>query len=469
MAKTWGGRFDKPTDALVERFTESISFDHKLADVDIEGSLAHVEALQAARLLSAAETKTLSRGLRKVREQIRKGRLKLDVSLEDIHTLVETALTREVGPVAGKLHTARSRNDQVATDLRLYMRLCVADAVEAGLALIETLASGAEREKSTVMPGYTHLQRAMPVTLGHHLAAYAHMFTRDMDRFLTAWDRASVLPLGSGALAGTNHPLDRLRTARRLGFQSAALNSLDAVADRDFLVDFLSACASTQMHLSRLCEDLVLWASAEFGYLVMEDSVATGSSLMPQKKNPDVAELVRGKTGRVYADLIGLLTVLKGLPLAYNRDLQEDKVFLFDAHETVTACLKIMEHFLNHVRFQAAWMDVTAQQDPTLLATDLADVLVKQGMPFRQAHEVVGRVVRSCLAQRKRLQDLEDSDLWAFSRVFPKGTAASLSVQASVNGKKALGGTSPVNVSSQVRALKTLVRKMDRRIPRDPQ
>lgn len=467
MAKTWGGRFDEPTDALVEQFTESISFDRKLAAVDVEGSIAHVSALKGAKLLTGAEAAALTRGLKRVRVLLEKGKLPLDASLEDIHTAVESALSRIAGPVAAKLHTSRSRNDQVATDLRLYLRGCVEDVVGAGLELVDTLATFASRERNTLMPGYTHLQRAMPVTLGHHLCAYAQMFVRDMDRFLAGWERAAYLPLGSGALAGVNHPIDRVATAKRLGLKGVLTNSLDAVSDRDFLVDFLSACASAQMHLSRISEDLVLWASSEFRFLEMEDSVATGSSLMPQKKNPDVAELVRGKTGRVYGNLLGLLTVLKGLPMAYNRDLQEDKVFLFDSHETVTASLKVMSHFLQHVHFRAQWMDVVTQQDATLLATDLADVLVKEGVPFREAHGIVGRVVRHALAQKKRLQDLSDPDLWIYSRKFPKGTARRLDPRISVEQKKTVGGPNPANVETQVKTLRRQARVLEKRIPRE--
>ncbi len=467
MAKTWGGRFEEPTDQLVEEFTESISFDRKLAPVDIEGSLAHVAALKDAGLLTASEAGKLSVGLRKIRGLLDRGKLPMDSSMEDIHTAVETALTKAVGPLGGKLHTTRSRNDQVATDLRLYLRGCVAEIVEAGAELVETLRKKAFQERAVLLPGYTHLQRAMPVTLGHYLCAYAFMFSRDLDRFLATWERADALPLGSGALAGVNHPIDRLRTAHRLGLKGVVENSLDAVADRDFLVDFLSAAAVTQMHLSRLSEDLVLWSSTEFQFVTMEDCVATGSSLMPQKKNPDVAELVRGKSGRVFGNLMGLLTVLKGLPMAYNRDLQEDKLFLFDSHETVTASLRVMNRFLAHIHFGNVRMDLAAQQDPTLLATDLADVLVKEGLPFRQAHEVVGRIVRYCLAQGKRLQDLTDRDLRIYSPKFPKGTARELSARRSVEQKKSRGGTSPENVKFQVGILAATLKRLRTRIPHE--
>ncbi len=453
MKKTWGGRFKKPTDPQVEAFTESISFDHRLAAFDIEGSLAHVQTLVNAKILKPQEGKKLAAGLQKVKKLLESKKLPLDSSLEDIHTAVERALTNIVGPLGGKLHTGRSRNDQVATDFRLYLRHAVKKAVEAGTHLIGILSQIALREKETLMPGYTHLQRAMPITLGHHLSAYAFMVTRDMDRFLSTWDRANALPLGSGALAGTNHPFDRKLTAKILGLKSVLENSLDAVSDRDVYVDFLSAAAITQMHLSRLSEDLILWASSEFGFIEMDDAFATGSSLMPQKKNPDVVELIRGKAGRTIANLTGLLAVLKGLPLSYNRDLQEDKHYVFDSADTVIASLKTMAGFLFTLKFKRERMEEAADKDLTFLATDLADVLVKQDVPFRLAHEVVGRVVHYCLEKGKRMQDLTDAELGRFSDLFPKGTAQHLSVLHSVNAKQAVGGTSPQNVEKQVKTL----------------
>jgi len=464
MKKTWGGRFQKSTDPQVEAFTESISFDQRLGPFDIKGSLAHVQTLVKAKLLTAAEGQKLTAGLQKVQKVLRDGKLPLDSGLEDIHTAIEKALTRIVGPLGGKLHTGRSRNDQVATDFRLYLRHAVLQSVEAGTGLIDALTRIALRERETLMPGYTHLQRAMPVTMGHHLSAYAFMLTRDMDRFLSAWERADALPLGSGALAGTNHNFDRPNTAKLLGLGSVLENSLDAVSDRDAFVDFLSAAAVTQMHLSRLSEDLVLWASSEFGFIEMDDAFATGSSLMPQKKNPDVAELVRGKSGRVFGNLMGLLTVLKGLPLSYNRDLQEDKHFVFDSADTVTASMKIMTGFLTTLKFRKGRMKEAAESDLTLLATDLADVLVKQGVPFRESHEIIGSVVRYCLEMGKRLQDLSDRELGVFSKKFPKGTGPGLSVLRSVKDKKAIGGTSPQNVVRQVGSLKKQQASLKKRV-----
>lgn len=466
MAKTWGGRFKGGTDPEVEDFTESISFDSRLAEVDIAGSRAHVKGLAAAKLLTAAEAKALDRNLEKVLKMVRSGKLPLDPSLEDVHTAVETTLTRLAGPVGGKLHTARSRNDQVSTDLRLYLRQAVRETSEAALELVETLATLADREKDSVMPGYTHMQRAMPITLGHAMAAYGHMFARDVDRFLAGWDRADVMPLGSGALAGMNHPIDRKLTAKLLGFKAVSQNSLDAVSDRDALVDFLSACACAQMHLSRLAEDLVIWNTSEFHYVELEDAFATGSSLMPQKKNPDVAELIRGKSGRVYGNLMGMLTVLKGLPLSYNRDLQEDKELFFDSFDTVKASLRLMARMLKHVQFRREWMEVAAHQDPTLLATDFADVLVKRGMPFRKAHEVIGRMVRYCLLQKKRLQDLTDAEVKLFSNLFPPGVGKLVSARSSVHGKKAVGGPSPANVAAQALSLRKSVRAYRKRLPK---
>jgi len=456
MKKTWGGRFKKSTDPQVEAFTESISFDFRLAPFDIEGSQAHVQTLVKAKLLTAPEGRKLVVGLKKVKKLLSAGKLPLDPSLEDIHTAVEKALTRIVGPLGGKLHTGRSRNDQVATDFRLYLRHAVKEAVKAGVQLIEMLAQLALREKDTLMPGYTHLQRAMPITMGHHLSAYAFMLTRDMDRFLSTWNRADALPLGSGALAGTNHSFDRKLTAKNLKLKGVLQNSLDAVSDRDVYVDFLSAAAVTQMHLSRLSEDLILWASSEFGFVEMDDAFSTGSSLMPQKKNPDVAELIRGKSGRTIGNLTGLLTVLKGLPLSYNRDLQEDKHYVFDSADTVTASLKTMTGFLGTLRFNRDQMAQKADEDLTLLATDLADILVAEGMPFRRAHEAVGQVVSYCLEHGKRIQDLNDHELRKFSDLFPKGTAGNLSVHRSVHQKRTEGGTSPQNIVQQTKALKKI-------------
>ncbi len=464
MKKTWGGRFKKSTDPQVEAFTESISFDQRLAPFDIEGSLAHVQTLVKAKLLKSQEGKKLSSGLQKVKSLLESGKLPLDSSLEDIHTAVEKALTQIIGPIGGKLHTGRSRNDQVATDFRLYLRHAVREAVQAGITLVELLTRLTVDEKDTLMPGYTHLQRAMPITLGHHLAAYAFMLTRDMDRFLATWDRANALPLGSGALAGTNHAFDRKLTAKMLGLKSVLQNSLDAVSDRDVYVDFLSAAAITQMHLSRLSEDIILWASTEFNFIEMDDAFTTGSSLMPQKKNPDVAELIRGKAGRTIANLTGLLTVLKGLPLSYNRDLQEDKHYVFDSADTVISSLKTMSGFLASVKFKRETMAEKADADLTLLATDLADILVTQGMPFRRAHEAVGQVVNYCLEHGKRIQDLNDHELNKFSDLFPKRTAENLSIHHSVNQKKSIGGTSPKNVLKQAALLRKEIFKIKKRL-----
>lgn len=444
-------------DPRVIAFTESISFDVRLGLFDIEGSLAHVKTLVKAKLLTAQEGNKLIKGLQKVGTLIQKGKFPTNTSMEDIHTAVEKALIKLVGPLGGKLHTGRSRNDQIATDARLYLRSAILKTVTTGTRFLEVLCRISLKEKNTVMPGYTHLQRAMPIVLGHHLAAYAFMIARDMDRFLTVWDRANALPLGSGALAGTNHDFDRFYTAKNLGLKSAIANSLDAVSDRDVFVDYLSAAAIIQMHLSRFSEDLILWASTEFGFIEMDDAFATGSSLMPQKKNPDVAELVRGKTGRVYGNLIGLLTVLKGLPLAYNRDLQEDKHFLFDSVDTVNGSLEVLTGFLSTLTFNRSRMAEFADKDLTLLATDLADVLVKAGVPFRESHEVIGGVVQYCLKNGKRLQDLTDNELRGFSDKFPKNTAANLSVQSSVSQKKAFGGTSPDNVVGQIALLKSKI------------
>ncbi|MBI2607117.1 MAG: argininosuccinate lyase [Deltaproteobacteria bacterium] len=452
--RLWGGRFEKATAKEVLEFTESISFDRRLALFDVAQSLAHVQGLRDAKLLTDSETRKLSSGLTEVAAMIHDGRLEMRLEHEDIHTAIEKALTAIVGNVGGKLHTARSRNDQVATDLKLYLREATKAVCAAGLTLIATLEGLAHREAETVMPGYTHLQRAMPVTLGHHLAAYAFMFTRDVDRFIFGLNRANSLPLGAGALAGTNHAIDREHNAARLGFARVDGNSLDAVSSRDFVADFISSCAIMQMHLSRLSEDIILWCSSEFGYAELDDAFATGSSLMPQKKNPDVAELVRGKSARVFGNLMGCLTLLKGLPLSYNRDLQEDKIFLFDSVDTLAASLGVMAKFLASLKFRADRMRKAVESDPAILATDLADALVRAGVPFRKTHEIVGTIVRHALSRGIRLQDLSDRELRKFSADFPPGTAKGLTVDNSVRAKQALGGPSPDNIRRQCKQLR---------------
>jgi argininosuccinate lyase len=449
IPKPWAGRFAEPTAAIVERFTSSLAVDRHLYPYDVAGSLAHVQALVRARLLTAAEGRRLTRGLERVRRELAGGRFRFAPSDEDIHMAIERRLTELVGPVGGKLHTGRSRNDQVALDLRLWLRDECERLAGAVRGLERALVATAVAHRTLVMPGYTHLQRAQPILLAHHLLAHREMLARDHGRFRDCRARADELPLGAGALAGAGFALDRARVARALGFARASANSLDAVGDRDAALEFLAACAITAVHLSRLGEELVLWASEEFGFVELPDAFATGSSMMPQKKNPDVAELVRGKSGRVIGALVALLTTLKGLPLAYNRDLQEDKVVLFDAARTVGDSLAVMAAMVPRLRFRADRMATAA--DGLLLATDLADALVERGVPFRRAHEIVGRLVRHCLGSGSALRDLDAATLARHSPVLTPALVRGLTPARSLARRRVTGGTAPAEVARQLR------------------
>ncbi|HWP67249.1 MAG TPA: argininosuccinate lyase [Candidatus Limnocylindria bacterium] len=455
--KAWVGRFDEPTAAIVEAFTSSLAVDRHLYPYDIAGSLAHVRALVRARLLTPAEGRRLARGLDRVRRELDDGRFRFRASDEDIHMAIERRLTELVGPVGGKLHTGRSRNDQVALDLRLWLRDECARLADAVRALERALVATAERHRTLVLPGYTHLQRAQPVLLAHHLLAHRAMLARDRGRFLDCRKRADELPLGAGALAGAGFAIDRARLARDLGFARPSANSLDAVGDRDAALEFLAACAITAVHVSRLGEELVLWASEEFGFVELPDAFATGSSMMPQKKNPDVAELVRGKSGRVIGALVALLTTLKGLPLAYNRDLQEDKPVLFDAARTVRDSLAVLSAMVPRLRFRAARMAEAA--DGLLLATDLADALVERGLPFRQAHEVVGGLVRHCLRTGTALRALDAATLARHSPLLTRAMVRRLTPARSLARRRVIGGTAPAEVA---RALRRARREVER-------
>jgi len=447
--KAWAGRFDEPTAAIVEAFTSSLAVDRHLYPQDVTGSLAHVRALVRARLLTAAEGRRLTRGLERVRRELDAGRFRFRASDEDIHMAIERRLTELVGPVGGKLHTGRSRNDQVALDLRLWLRAECTRLADGVRTLERALVATAEAHRTLLLPGYTHLQRAQPILLAHHLLAHREMLARDRGRFLDCRARADELPLGAGALAGSGFAIDRARLARDLGFARASANSLDAVGDRDAALEFLAACAITAVHLSRLGEELVLWATEEFGFVELPDAFATGSSMMPQKKNPDVAELVRGKSGRVIGALVALLTTMKGLPLAYNRDLQEDKVVLFDAARTLGDSLAVLAAMLPGLRFRADRMAVAA--DGLLLATDLADALVERGMPFRQAHEVVGSLVRLCLRTGIGLRDLDAPTLASHSPLLTPAMVRGLTPARSLARRRVTGGTAPAEVSRQLR------------------
>jgi argininosuccinate lyase len=463
-AKAWGGRFGAATDAAVEEFTSSLAVDLRMAEHDIRGSIAHAHALERAGLLTPRESARIERGLKRVDREIAAGRFRTQPSDEDVHMAVERRLTEIVGPVGGKIHTGRSRNDQVATDLRLWLR----DEIDRLGAAIEDLARAlivrARRDLGTVLPGYTHLQRAQPVLLSHHWLAYVEMLARDLGRLADCRTRLNVLPLGAGALAGAGFALDRRRVAAELGFASATRNSLDAVSDRDFAAEFLAAAAVLAMHLSRLGEELVLWSSQEFGFVELPDAFATGSSMMPQKKNPDVAELVRGKTGRVYGALVALLTSLKGLPLAYNRDLQEDKPPLFDAAAQVRACVEVLARMLPRLRIRADAMRAAA--GGFALATELADFLVERGLPFRQAHELVGRIVRHCLDTDRTLESLRAADLRPFSPLLDARAVRVLSTDRALARRRLLGGTAPAAVAERLGELEKRFGRRPRARPR---
>jgi argininosuccinate lyase len=439
----------EPTHRLVEEFTTSLPFDRRLYAYDIAGSMAHCEMLGRQKIIPAAEARRINAGLRAILKEFDGGRFQPSAGDEDIHMAVERRLIEKIGNVGGKLHTARSRNDQVALDLRLYLRAEIAVIRRLATKLRQALVKLAGRHGKVVMPGYTHMQPGQPVLFGHHCMAYAEMLLRDDGRLADCAQRMDVLPLGSGALAGTTFPIDRHFVARKLGFRSVSDNSMDAVSDRDFAVEFLAASAILGMHLSRLCEDLVLWSTQEFGFIDLPDAFATGSSMMPQKKNPDVAEIIRGKTGRLYGNLIALLTCLKGLPLTYNRDLQEDKEPVFDSVDTLTGSLRVLAEMLPQLVIRRRRLEAAAARGFTL-ATDLADYLSTKGLPFRQAHEVVARIVRHCLENDTTLEALTPRDLARFSKLFGPDVERWLSPHAAVQRRRAVGGTSPANVRRQL-------------------
>jgi argininosuccinate lyase len=452
----WGGRFSEPADTRARSFTASLPFDHRLWPFDIQGSEAWARAIAKGGVLSETELETILRGLGEVRAEIEGGVFPFRFELEDIHMNIERRLVEKVGPVGGKLHTGRSRNDQIATDMRLWLRA----EIDAILALIRdvqgALVDQAARHLDSPMPGYTHLQRAQPVLLAHHLLAYVFMLQRDRERYADARRRLDVMPLGAAALAGTTVPIDRDALARDLGFARPSANSLDAVADRDFALEFLAASAILAMHLSRFGEEVVLWASAEFGFVELPDAYATGSSIMPQKKNPDIAELVRGKTGRVYGDLVRLLTVMKGLPLAYHSDMQEDKEAFFDAADTVRACLGILAPFIRALRFRTDRLRAVAGESYTT-ATDLAGYLVAKGLPFREAHEVVGKAVALAVARGVGLEALPLDELQRLCPLFGPDFQQAISVEASLALRHVYGGTAPAAVARALGEARALV------------
>jgi len=449
VSKLWGGRFTKKTDQLVEEYTASITFDKELAEEDIEGSLAHVTMLGKCGILPADDVEKIKDGLLQVQGMIRRGELEYTIQNEDIHMNIEKTLIDLIGPVGGKLHTGRSRNDQVATDMHLYLRKRVVEFVGLLIKLQEALLEKAKDNLDTIIPGYTHLQRAQPILFAHHMMAYVSMFQRDLERLQDSYKRVDMLPLGAGALAGTTFPIDRHFVAEQLGFGRVYENSLDAVSDRDFILEFLSNASMIMMHLSRFSEEMVLWSSTEFAFIELDDAFCTGSSIMPQKKNPDVAELVRGKTGRVYGNLFGLMTVLKSLPLAYNKDMQEDKEGMFDTVRTLQGALQLFAPMVATMKVNSDRMRQAVNQDFSN-ATDIADYLVNKGLPFRQAHEVIGKTVLYCIQNKKYLLDMSIEEFKTFSSLFESDIYQVLQPEQVVNARNVYGGTASNQVKEAI-------------------
>ena len=455
MAKMWAGRSDGNTSKIADDFNSSIRFDKRLYKQDITGSMAHAMMLGAKNIISRADAQSIIDGLQTVLDDIENGRLEIDGSAEDIHMFVEQILTERIGEPGKKLHTARSRNDQVALDLKMYVRGEIAAMKQRLVKLIRVIADRAETYKAAIMPGYTHLQRAQPITFGHHLMAYAMMFLRDIGRLSDCAARLDYSPVGCCALAGTTYDTDRYFEAEKLGFGNITLNSLDGVSDRDYCVEYLSALSLIMTHLSRFSEEIILWTSWEFGFVELSDEFTTGSSIMPQKKNSDMAELVRGKTGRVYGDLMAALTMLKGLPLAYNKDMQEDKESLFDATDTVKACTDVFIPMIETMRAKTDNMRRAAEQG-FINATDLADYLVRKGLPFRTAYKVSGRIVAYCLENGKTLETLELSEYKKFNDVFGEDLYGEISLEACVAKRISAGGTSVKSVEEQIKYVKEM-------------
>ncbi|MCP3032085.1 argininosuccinate lyase [Halobacillus sp. A1] len=449
MSKLWGGRFTKPTDKLVEEYTSSIGFDVKLALQDIQGSQAHVEMLGKCGIIAEEEAAQIKEGLQTIQKKIENEEVEFSVAHEDIHMNIEKLLIDEIGPVGGKLHTGRSRNDQVATDMHLYLKEKTKHLINLLESVQKSLADQAEQHVDTIIPGYTHLQRAQPVSFAHHLLAYFWMFERDKERLQDSIKRIDWSPLGAAALAGTPYPVDRKMAAESLGFENVYPNSLDAVSDRDFILEFLSISSILITHISRLSEELILWGSQEFNFVELDDAFCTGSSIMPQKKNPDVPELLRGKTGRIYGNLIGLLTLLKGLPLAYNKDMQEDKEGMFDTVETLDGALSLLAPMLASMEVKSDNMRQAVNEDYSN-ATDIADYLAVKGLPFRQAHEVIGQVVLYAIENKKYLLDLTLEEYKKFSDLFENDIYEKLAPDNVVAARSSEGGTGFEQVKEQL-------------------
>ncbi|MCA2390279.1 argininosuccinate lyase [Lactococcus sp. NH2-7C] len=453
VEKLWGGRFEASLDKQTEAFGASIKFEQRLAPFDLKGSLAHVKMLGEAGIITTEESQKIAEGLKKVEEKLLNGQIEFKMENEDIHMNMESYLHQEIGPLAGKLHTARSRNDQVATDMHLYLKSVLESVLEALKELRETIVKLAVNQIDTIMPGYTHLQHAQPISFGQHLMAYYQMLTRDFERFEFNIKHTDMNPLGAAALAGTTFPIDRMLTTELLGFEKAYDNSMDAVSDRDFILEFLSNASLLMMHLSRFCEELLLWSSHEFKFVSLSDAYSTGSSIMPQKKNPDMAELIRGKTGRVYGNLTALLTVMKGLPLAYNKDLQEDKEGMFDSADTIITSLTVMNGMLSTLTVNRVNMEKSTEQDFSN-ATELADYLATKGLPFRKAHELVGHLVLDCIKKGIYLQYVNLQDYQMLSPLINEDVYEVLKSRTAVSRRNSLGGTGFESVKKQIEEAK---------------
>lgn len=442
MAQLWGGRFTKETDKLVYNFNASISFDQKFFAQDVEGSIAHAVMLEKQGIISCEEKDAIVKGITEIREEVEKGTLEITDEYEDVHSFVEANLIKKIGDAGKKLHTGRSRNDQVALDMRLYTRMEVLETDKLLKTLLNELLNIMENNLDTYMPGFTHLQKAQPVTLAHHVGAYFEMFKRDRLRLKDIYYRMNYCPLGAGALAGTTYPLDRNYTASLLGFEGPTANSMDSVSDRDYLIEYLAALSTIMMHLSRFCEEIIIWNSNEYGFVEIDDTYSTGSSIMPQKKNPDIAELIRGKTGRVYGALVSMLTTMKGIPLAYNKDMQEDKELTFDAIDTVKGCILLFTGMMKTIQFRKDVMEVSAMKGFTN-ATDAADYLVKHGVPFRDAHSIIGQLVLYCIKENKAIDELSIDELKAISPVFEADVYDEISLETCVNKRLTFGAPGP--------------------------
>ncbi len=458
MKKPWDGRFKKALDPFIEEFSSSIDVDVKLARYDIQGSIAHIKMLGRANIISKNDAQKILHGLEEILQEASKGKLKYTSADEDIHMAIERMLVEKIGKIGNKLHTARSRNDQIALDERLYLRDEISEVSELIKGLQRVIINIAQKNIDVFIPGLTHMQHAQPVLFSHYLMAYFNMLDRDKGRLKDCFKRVNIMPLGAGAIAGTSFPVEREYVAKLLGFPAITKNSIDTVSDRDFILEFVSCSAILMMHLSRLCEDIIIYSSEEFGYVELDDSICTGSSMMPQKKNPDVAELIRGKTARVYGSLMTLFTLMKSLPLSYNRDMQEDKPALFDAVETVKMCLKAEAKLVANIKLNKKRLENILDKDFSC-ATEIADYLAKKGMPFRDAHKLVGRIVRYCIDNEKYLRDLTYSEFKTFSNLFSEDILDFISPNSSVKSKSSPGGTCLKNVKAQIEKAKNSLSK----------